>query len=102
MIGNTFTKMRKARGRSVFEGEIKSSILDTSMRCLLNLLHQKSKRRTSKCRTQRGGQGKDNNLKVNRIWMVVLKKKRPGGNRVNSKFRDSQLEYRKQKSITLT
>lgn len=100
MIGSTFTKMRKARGRSVFEGEIKSSILGTSLRCLLNLLQEKSKRRRSKCRTQRGGQGGDNKLKVNRIWMVV-KKERPGWNIVKSKFRDSNLEYRKRKSIML-
>lgn len=42
MAGSTFTKMRKARGRSVFEGEIKSFILETSMRGLLDLLKQKS------------------------------------------------------------
>lgn len=41
MTGSTFTKMRKARGRSVFEGEIKSLILETRMRCLLDLLQQK-------------------------------------------------------------
>lgn len=42
MTGSTFTKIRKARGRSVFEGEIKSFILETSMRCLLDLLQHKS------------------------------------------------------------
>ena len=67
MIGSIFTKMRKARGRSIFEGKIKSSVLNTGLRCLLNLLQEKSKRQTSKCRTQRGSQGRDNSLEVNRI-----------------------------------
>lgn len=40
------TKMGEARGRSKFKGEIKSPILDTSLRCLLNLPQKKLKSRT--------------------------------------------------------